>query len=320
MPTQISDTPSILTNGLSRYFKQVCAVDALSLSIAPGTLFGLVGPDGAGKTTTLRLLAGLLRITEGSANIAGFDLESEAEKIKSRIGYMSQEFSLYGELTVNENLYFFAELQNVDRKQIKARAEHLLRFAGIVDFTQRRAKHLSGGMKKKLALACSLIHQPEILLLDEPTTGVDPISRREFWEILTDLHLSGTTILVSTPYMDEADRCSKIGLMYQGKLVICDTPAKIRQELKGDMLALKTPHWQEALHLIKGLPGVVEIQTYGNTLHLIVENAEKVSPAIYARFKTANLAIESLREINPRMEEAFISLINQLKEDEAHVA
>ena len=183
----------------------------------------LVGPDGAGKTTTLRLLAGLLEINEGSATILGFDLKEKAELIKPHVGYMAQQFSLYGELSVMENLQFFAELFDVSPNDITERTERLLTFAGLTEFKERRAANLSGGMQKKLALACTLIHQPEILLLDEPTTGVDPVSRREFWNILTDLHLQGTTILVSTPYMDEADRCSRVGLMYAGKSssVIC---------------------------------------------------------------------------------------------------
>lgn len=305
----------IETEKLTRYFKDTCAVDQLDLSIPAGVLFGLVGPDGAGKTTTLRLLAGLLGITEGSATIAGFNLGSEAEKIKSRIGYMAQEFSLYGELTVNENISFFADLYNVPRNEIKSRTERLLSFAGLTEFTKRRAKHLSGGMKKKLALSCSLIHEPEILLLDEPTTGVDPISRREFWNILTDLHLAGTTILVSTPYMDEADRCSEVGLMYEGKMVICDSPRNIRNQLQGEIIELKTSDWQQAVIVLKDIDGVLEVQTYGEALNILVDSASKRQRKIEQVIKKAKLEIRSIRVAPPRMEEAFISLIQEIEKE-----
>ncbi len=227
-----TEQPIIETRGLTRDYKEVKAVVSLDVSIQSGELFGLVGPDGAGKTTTLRLLAGLLDISDGSATIAGFDLASQAEEIKSKIGYMAQQFSLYAELTVVENLLFFADLYDVDTSVLGERMKRLLAFAGLTDFKKRRADKLSGGMQKKLALACSLIHEPEILLLDEPTTGVDPISRREFWNILTELHLSGTTIVVSTPYMDEADRCSRVGLMFEGKMIMCDEPRQIKKAVE----------------------------------------------------------------------------------------
>ena len=244
--------PIIETNRLTRNYKKVCAVDGLTLAIAPGELFGLVGPDGAGKTTTLRLLAGLLEINEGGATILGFDLKERAESIKPHVGYMAQQFSLYGELSVMENLQFFAELFDVSPNDITERTERLLTFAGLTEFKERRAANLSGGMQKKLALACTLIHQPEILLLDEPTTGVDPVSRREFWNILTDLHLQGTTILVSTPYMDEADRCSRVGLMYAGKLIECDSPKNIRGKLEGEIIEIQPEDWQKALKTLAG--------------------------------------------------------------------
>ena len=264
----------IETHRLTRDFKTVHAVNELTLSLASGELFGLVGPDGAGKTTTLRLLAGLLDISEGDATILGFDLKQNAEAIKPHIGYMAQQFSLYGELSVMENLQFFATLFDVSTKDFAERTERLLAFAGLTEFKSRRAANLSGGMQKKLALACTLIHQPEILLLDEPTTGVDPISRREFWNILTELHLQGTTILVSTPYMDEADRCSRVGLMYTGKLVECDSPLKIRQKLEGEIIEIQPGDWQKTLKVLTGLNGVREAQTYGESIHLLVDSGQ----------------------------------------------
>ncbi len=303
----------IETSGLTRVFKAVRAVDGLTLSISPGELFGLVGPDGAGKTTTLRLLAGLLDISDGDATILGLDLKTKAESIKPHIGYMAQQFSLYGELSVMENLRFFAELFDVPRAALAPRTERLLAFAGLEQFKERRAVDLSGGMQKKLALACTLIHEPDILLLDEPTTGVDPISRREFWNILSDLHLQGTTVLVSTPYMDEADRCSRVGLMYSGKLVECDTPANIREHLDQDVIEIQADDWQRALKLVTGLPGVHETQTYGESLHLLVDSGQRRLPQIKRKLKSQGLAVRGIRIAPTRMEEAFISLIRKLE-------
>lgn len=304
--------PIIETHNLTRDFKSNRAVDELDISIQSGELFGLVGPDGAGKTTTLRLLAGLLDITEGSAKIAGYDLESQPEAVKRKIGYMAQEFSLYDELSVLENLTFFAQLYDLDNNQIKARRDRLLSFAGLTEFENRRAAQLSGGMQKKLSLACTLIHQPPILLLDEPTTGVDPVSRREFWNILTDLHLQGTTIVISTPYMDEADRCSRVGLMYEGRMVICAPPQEIRSRIQGEIIELIPSDWQAAQQLIATLPGVHEIQTYGESLHILVDSAKNRLPQITRVLDKQGISYRGERQTSARMEEAFISLIKQM--------
>ena len=305
--------PVIEIRLLTRDFKKTRAVDGLDLSIARGELFGLVGPDGAGKTTVLRLLAGLLNVTAGAATVLGYDLQSQAESIKPHVGYMAQQFSLYAELSALENLRFFAELFDVPPHDLEERTGRLLAFAGLAAFKERRAAHLSGGMQKKLALACTLVHQPEILLLDEPTTGVDPVSRREFWNILTDLHIQGATIVVSTPYMDEADRCSRVGLMYAGKLIECDTPQNIRGQLAGDVVEVRPDEWQSALDLLGGLPGVREVQTYGESLHLLVDSGERRLPEVETSLQAAGIGYRSVRIAPPRMEEAFISLMRKME-------
>jgi len=309
----IDDAFIIETKDLSRDFKNLRAVDGLNLSIPPGELFGLVGPDGAGKTTTLRLLAGLLNLSEGSGRVAGYDLSSQAESVKSQVGYMAQQFSLYGELSVRENLTFFAELFDVSGSELNQRMERLLDFAGLSEFTSRRASHLSGGMQKKLALACTLIHEPQILLLDEPTTGVDPVSRREFWDILTALYLAGTTILVSTPYMDEADRCMRVGLMYVGSLVICAPPEEIKDQIQGDLIELQPDDWRTAHDLLQDLNGVLEIQPYGEKLHVLVDSAEGRQSQIEQTLDSAGVAFRGLRRVSASMEDAFISLIRRME-------
>lgn len=310
----MSNSPIIETRALSRDFKKTRAVDGLDLSIHPGELFGLVGPDGAGKTTTLRLLAGLLDISEGEGTVLGFDLKRQAESIKPHMGYMAQRFSLYSKLTVRENLSFFAELYDVKPQEYRERTKRLLAFAGLTEFENRRAAHLSGGMQKKLALTCTLIHRPRILLLDEPTTGVDPVSRREFWNILTDLHIEGTTILVSTPYMDEADRCSRVGLLYEGKLVECDTPQNIREQLEGNLIVIRSDDWHAAFQIVNTLQGIREVQTYGASLHVLVDSGKRRLPEIRRALGRARIGYLDLRLAPPRMEEAFISLIRTLEQ------
>ncbi len=304
-----TDAVAIQTRGLSRDFKKLRAVDGLDLTVHRGELFGLIGPDGAGKTPTLRLLAGLLKISEGSAAVAGYDLSQQPEAVKPHIGYMAQRFSLYAELTVMENLAFFSELYDVPPPQRAQRTDRLLSFAGLTPFKTRRAEHLSGGMKKKLALACTLIHEPPILLLDEPTTGVDPVSRREFWDILTELYTGGTTILVTTPYMDEADRCTRVGLIYQGHLVRCDAPEVIRAQIGAELIELQTERWRQVQTLAEDLPGVSQVMTYGESLHLLVDDADERLPQIEARLEDEGIPYRSLRLTRPRMEEAFMALV-----------
>lgn len=311
---QIQSGSAVTFTGLTKCYGEVEAVSGLDLDIQMGELFGLVGPDGAGKTTSLRAMAGLLSITEGEGQVAGFDLKTESELVKRRIGYMAQRFSLYAELNVVENLEFFADIYDVPRAEIPARMGKLLEFANLTAFRNRRADQLSGGMQKKLALACCLIHEPEILLLDEPTTGVDPISRREFWQILNDLHLAGTTIIVSTPYMDEADRCSRIGLMYDGQLIRCETPKAIRESIAGEMVVLVPEDWQGVQAALESILGIIEVQTYGEAFHILVQDGKKQMGQIRKALKKARIGYKDLRISLPRMEEAFISLVKGLED------
>jgi ABC-2 type transport system ATP-binding protein len=301
----------IETENLTRHFKKVAAVDGLNLQVRRGEIFGLVGPDGAGKTTTIRMLCAVMDPSAGRARVAGLDTVANAEQIKRRIGYMAQKFNLYGDLSAEENLDFFADIFQVPAKVRLERKERLLHFARLAEFRRRRAAHLSGGMQKKLALACTLIHQPEIIFLDEPTTGVDPVSRREFWDILTELHLQGITIFVSTPYMDEAERCSRVGLIYQGRIVVCDTPEQIKSLVTGELLEIRTSDLRQAEKVVRLLDGVLEVQTYGDLIHAFVDSAQVREAAIRASLAEAGIGVVSVRSIRPRMEEAFISLVKR---------
>ena len=312
----MTDGVIIEARNLTRTFKKVLAVDGLDLSVRPGEILGLVGPDGAGKTTTIRLLAAILDPTAGSVRVFGYDTVERPEPIKRHIGYMAQRFNLYGDLSVWENLNFFADVFQISASERKERIERLLGFARLSEFRNRRAAHLSGGMQKKLALACTLVHTPEILLLDEPTTGVDPVSRREFWDILTDLHLEGITLVVSTPYMDEAERCSRVGLIYQGRLIVCDTPEGIKARTEGELLAIWPSDLQAARDALRGLEGVIAVQTFGEQLRVFVDEAASAGERIRTLLPAQGVKIRDLRRARPRMEEAFISLIQQRRTGE----
>ncbi len=301
----------IETKGLRRTFGKTVAVDSLDMTIYRGEIFGLVGPDGAGKTTTLRILAAIMDPTDGWARVAGYDTRHNAEAIKEHIGYMAQTFSLYRDLSVEENLAFFADVFGVPRSVRGERTERLLEFARLTQFRRRRAGQLSGGMQKKLGLACTLIHEPQILYLDEPTTGVDPVSRREFWDILASLHMRGVTIVVSTPYMDEAERCSRVGLMYEGRLIECDTPAAIRQRVPGKVVQVLTDHRLKARDILRRTAGINEVQSYGQMLHVFVDEVESGQRLIREALERGGVHIAQMREVEPRVEEAFISLIRR---------
>jgi len=308
----MADNQSVIEiHNLSKQFKKNTAVDKLSLNVERGEIFGLLGPDGAGKTTTIRILCAIMNPTSGSARVSGFDTIKEPEEIKKRIGYMAQQFSLYGDLTVIENLLFFADVFQVSQEDRKVRIPRLLEFARLTNFQNRRAAHLSGGMQKKLALACTLIHSPQVIFLDEPTTGVDPVSRREFWDILTELHLQGVTLFVSTPYMDEAERCSRVALMFEGNIIVCDEPEQIKGLVEGELLELRPDRLRESRRIIEELPGVLEVQTYGDLLHIFVDDAARRTTTIQQALSGVGIVVQGLRQTRPRMEEAFISLIRK---------
>lgn len=307
----MSEAPIIEARQLTRRFGSVIAVDRLDLQVQPGAILGLVGPDGAGKTTTIRLLAAIMNPSEGHVRVFGYDTATRPEPIKRRIGYMAQRFNLYGDLSVRENLNFFADVFKVTGAERQRRVKELLSFSRLAQFQDRRAAHLSGGMQKKLALACTLIHTPEIILLDEPTTGVDPVSRREFWEILTQLHLNGVTLVLSTPYMDEAERCSQVGLMYQGRLLLCETPERIKEMVPLELVVLR-PSNMRAAHAALTRDGQLgEIQIYGDQLRILVPDARQVIPRIRALLAAEHIRLLEIRPARPRMEEVFISLVQR---------
>jgi len=310
----VGEQSVICANKLSRSFKKTSALCDLDLCIEPGELFGLVGPDGAGKTTALRLMAAVMRPTAGSVRVAGYDSVKHAEAIRTHVGYMPQRFSLYADLDVLENLNFYADIFGVNGDERRKRIEQLLAFAHLEQFTARRAGQLSGGMQKKLALACTLIHRPDVLLLDEPTTGVDPVSRREFWDILTDLHISGTTIVVSTPYMDEAERCNRVGLLFKGALIECGTPDAIKAHVPGQLIELQPDPLERAQAILAKQPDVIEVQVYGDLLHAFVNDAAQRMPQLAASLESAGVRVRRIRIVPPRMEEAFISLIHKMQE------
>jgi ABC-2 type transport system ATP-binding protein len=306
---QVADDLVIETRDLTRVFKSTAAVDKLNLAVRRGEIFGLVGPDGAGKTTTIRLLAAILDPTSGQARVLGYDTVEQPEPIKQHIGYMAQRFNLYGDLSVLENLNFFADVFEVIGDVRQERIERLLHFARLTEFRDRRAAHLSGGMQKKLALACTLIHTPALIYLDEPTTGVDPVSRREFWDILAELYLQGITLVVSTPYMDEAERCSRVGLMYRGQMVVCDTPEHIREMIPGELVVLRPSNLHRAREILSELPGMLEMQTFGNQLRVLARDAGVVIERAKVALAEQKIDLLDVRRSKPRMEEAFISLV-----------
>lgn len=305
--TQLS--PAIAATDLTKRFPGLVAVDRLSLEVVPGEIFGLVGPDGAGKTTTLRMLAGILPPDEGSAVVAGCDITRDAEAAKHRLSYMPQRFGLYEDLTVDENIRFYADLFGVPGVDREERSEQLLRAAGMAEFRRRLAGHLSGGMKQKLGLVCALIHTPEVILLDEPTTGVDPISRRDFWSILYSLVGQGVSILTSTAYLDEAERCHRVALLHEGRLLFCDTPSRLKERLPGAVVAVRSTEPRRLRKPVENMAGVSSIVLVGDGLHVVVDDAERRIPQLGEQLTTAGLPFDEITQVTPSIEDLFVSAV-----------
>lgn len=301
------DAPAIEIAAVHKSFGEIRAVDGLSLRVERGTMFAFVGPDGAGKSTTIRMLCGITPPDSGRLSILGLDVSKDGKAINRRIGYLSQRFSLYGDLTVDENIEFFADINGVD--DYRKRRDELLDFTRLSPFRTRLAARLSGGMKQKLALACTLIHRPEVLFLDEPTTGVDPVSRREFWSILSDLLSGGMTIIMATPYLDEAERCAAVGLLHHGRFLVTGTPQSIKQSMKLAILELNCDDLRKASALISQLPGITDVQLFGDHIDLVVDDSQAASTGIRNAFDAANMALTGLRSKSPSLENVFIALI-----------
>lgn len=305
--------PVIEASALEKTYGNVVAVRGLDLRIERGEMFGLVGADGAGKTTTIRMLCTLALPSAGEARVLGMNTVRDAASIKEKIGYVSEHFNLYPTLTVEENLGFFAKLRNLPGEVSERRMKELLQFCRLEPFRKRHAEHLSGGMQKKLALACSLIHEPEVLFLDEPTTGVDPVSRRDFWRIIADFLARGITVLVSTPYLDEAERFNRIAFMHQGQIVACDTPQNLKARLPGEVLEIRAPQTREVVTSLSTLPFVQTAQIFGDTVHVMVDNAEKRGAEISRLLEEHSISVTDLRPISPGLEDVFVTQLASLE-------
>ncbi len=306
----MSEEPAIRCRSLSHSFGRLKALDGLDLEIRRGELYGLVGPDGAGKTTTMRLLTAILKPGSGEAWVAGYSVSGQPERVKEKIGYMSQRFGLYEDLTVIENIHFYADLFEVLNSARPARIERLLGFSNLTPFQDRLAGNLSGGMKQKLGLACALIHTPEVLFLDEPTNGVDPVSRRDFWKILYDLLKEKITIFLSTAYLDEAERCGRIGLMHRGRLLLEDRPDRVRRSLNIRMIEIRPDDIRRAAGILRTAEGITAMSVYGDRIHLGFEKTAAAEP-VFRLLETAGITVGTRREIVPSLEDVFISMVER---------
>lgn len=298
--------PAVEVRELGRRFGTVTAVDGVTFDVPAGGLFGLVGPDGAGKTTTLRMLAGVLRPSQGDATVCGASVVRDPEGVKHHIGYMSQRFGLYGDLTVQENIAFYADLYRVPGAERAARRERLYQFSGLAPFGDRLASQLSGGMKQKLGLCCALIHQPEVLLLDEPTFGVDPISRRDLWLIIHEMVGQGVAVVVSTSYLDEAERCDHVALLDHGRIVALDRPKTLQDAVHGVTLEILTSDPRAAALALAAVPGVRRAERFGDSVHAMVGSREQQWPAIVAALGSAGIAVQGVGTIEASLEDVFI--------------
>jgi ABC-2 type transport system ATP-binding protein len=305
--------PAISLTRVVKRYGATAALDGLDLEVRRGEMFGLIGPDGAGKTTAIRLMCGLLHADEGELRVLGLDPVREHRALTERVGYLSQRFSLYGDLTIDENIAFFAEVHGV--RDFHRRRDQLLEMTQLTKFRGRLADRLSGGMKQKLALACTLVHEPELILLDEPTTGVDPVSRREFWKLLSEFLANGITILMSTPYLDEAERCTRVALVHEGRVLAADEPARLRRLIPGRMLEVIAPG-TTAADTLRQLPGVQDAQVFGERIHVTLQDE---SGSGEEQFRNAllqtSLAGVPVRQVQPSLEDVFIAQLSGGREN-----
>ncbi len=306
----LTDMLAVEAENLTRRFGDFTAVDSISFRVRGGEIFGFLGPNGSGKTTTIRILCGLLAPTAGQARVLGFDVARQPEEVKSRIGYMSQRFALYGDLSVQENLEFYAGIYGLARQEARQRIADFLEMVGLQRRRREMVANLSGGWKQRLALGCAILHRPRMLFLDEPTGGVDPASRREFWDLIYAMARSGTTIFVTTHYMDEAEHCQTVALMYQGRLIACSSPDQLKAHaMRGQVYEVAVEPLTEALDLLPHVAGVHEVAVYGTLLHVIAEPG--ADAAIRAALHRSGLQTASLDAIPPSLEDVFISLVQQ---------
>jgi ABC-2 type transport system ATP-binding protein len=303
-------------SSVTKRFGATAALAGLSFEVARGEMFGLIGPDGAGKTTAIRLLCGLLHPDAGTVQVLGADPARQHAAITERVGYLSQRFTLYGDLTIDENIEFFAEIHGV--RDFRPRREQLLELTRLTPFRKRLAERLSGGMKQKLALACTLVHQPELVVLDEPTTGVDPVSRREFWKLLSEFLARGVTIVMSTPYLDEAERCTRVALMHEGQVLAADQPGRLRGQLPGGLVEVVAPGAASALDAVRVLPGVADVQAFGDRLHVRLSAADGATVGAFTVALHRELLPDArVRAVEASLEDVFIATLEQKERNHA---
>ncbi len=305
-----SNKNAVQVDGLAKRFGDFVAVDDVSFQVGTGEIFGFLGPNGAGKSTTIRMLIGVLRPTEGQGVVAGYNIFTEPEEIKTQIGYMSQKFSLYEDLTVEENIDFYSGIYRIERARRRQRKEWVIDMAGLQQHRDSRTGILSGGWKQRLALGCAILHEPPIIFLDEPTAGVDPVSRRQFWDLIYELSGQGVTVFVTTHYMDEAEYCDRIGLIYHGRLIATGTPKQLKTEyMQDDVLEVRCRRPQDAMEQIEEMDEVKEAALFGNTLHVVVRDVDRATDRIHQLLTGKDYHPEKIEPITPSLEDVFVSLI-----------
>jgi ABC-2 type transport system ATP-binding protein len=310
--TESTDNTVVSVKNLEKRFGDFVAVNQISLSVQRGEIFGFLGPNGAGKSTTIRMLCGILQPTAGEGFVAGLDVVRESEKIKAHIGYMSQRFSLYEDLSVEENINFYSGIYRIPAAKKEERKEWVLQMAGLKEHRNTKTGILSAGWKQRLSLGCAILHEPPILFLDEPTSGVDPISRRNFWDLIHEMATQGVTIFVTTHYMEEAEYCDRLALIYRGELTAAGTPQELKLKLmKEEVLELKSDHPQDLIEPLGKVPGVKEVALFGRGLHLVVDDFQKVKPALDESLSKLNIPAQNLKKIEPSLEDVFVSLIEE---------